>query len=165
MLEKENLCSQSNMCHFRIPFTGKDFLCQDEPLFILAPGSGISIFVIQSNDPLNATMTLDGDTPTITSLAALSGPANLFTYNVTLYTTQLLAAADHTLDIALLDYVNSDGTSKGSIIRFDSALVNDTSSAVVSPTVIPQSPSSTGTGTASSIVPAPSGSSGTSHSS
>ena len=128
-------------------------------------GSGISIFVVQSNDPLNVTMTLDGDTPTITTLAALSGPTNLFTYNVTLYTMQFLAAADHTLDIALSDYVNSDGTSKGSIIRFDSALVNDTSSAIISPTVISQSPSSTGTGTSPSIVPTPSGSSGTSHSS
>jgi hypothetical protein len=102
-------------------------------------------------------MTLDEDTPTITSLATLSVPgAN---YNVTLYTVQLLAAAKHTLDIALLDYVDSNGTSKGSIICFDSAVVNDTSSTVVSPTVVPQSHSSTGTGTgtAPSIISVPSG--------
>ena len=126
---------------------------------MFASGSGISVFVVQSNDPLNVTTTLDGDTPTTTSLAGLSGPgAN---YNATLYTVQSLAATQHTLDIALLDYVDSDGTAKGSIIRFDSAFVDDTSSsAVVSPTVVPKSHSSTGTGTVPSIIPVPSGSSG-----
>jgi hypothetical protein len=122
-------------------------------------GSGISLFVVQSRDPLNASMTLDGNTSTITTLDALPGLGNPLAYNVTLYSLQSLAATDHTLDIALLNYVYSNGTTSKSSFRFDYAAVNDTSPSVVSP-----SASGAGNGTPTSNVPAPSGSAGTSNS-
>jgi len=125
----------------------------------VASGSGISIFVIQSNDPLNSSMTIDGDASAIASMPALPGSSNPLAYNVTLYTVQSLAATDHTLDIALLDYVYGNGTTKGSMIRFDSAAVN-----TISPTVVSPSSSAAGTATTASIVPGPSGSANTSHS-
>ena len=121
----------------------------------VASGSGISIFVIQSNDPLNSSMTIDGEASAIASIPALPGSGNPLAYNATLYTVQSLAATDHTLDIALLDYVYGNGTTKGSMIRFDSAAVNEASPTVVSP------PPSGGTGTTG---PGPSGPASTSHS-
>ena len=126
---------------------------------VVVSGSGISIFVIQSRNPLNATMNLDGNVTTISSMDALPGAGNPLAYNVTLYTVQSLAAAGHTLDITLLDYVYPNGTTSKSNLRLDFAAVNETSPSVVSP-----SPSGAGGGTPTSFVPAPSGSTGTSHS-
>jgi len=160
---KENLCMQSDMCHFRIPFTGQSFFLllemKTRAYRFVAPGSGISIFVIQSNDPLNSSMTIDSDAPVIASMSALPGSGNPLAYNVTLYSIQSLAATDHTLNIALLSYVYSNGTTKGSMIRFDSAAVNE-----ASPTVVSPSASAVGTATPTSIVSGPSASTGASHS-
>lgn len=105
-------------------------------------------------------MTLDGNTATIASISNLPRPADL-AYNVTLYDVQSLSVGDHTLDVALLDYTLSNGTTVGSLIRFDAAAVNDTSPSAVSP-----SPSGAGTSTPTANTPAPSasGSGGASHS-
>jgi hypothetical protein len=103
-------------------------------------------------------MTLDGKTSTTASLVNLPGPADL-AYNVTLYNVQSLAETDHTLNVALVDYTFSNGTTMGSLIRFDSAAVNDTTPSVVSP-------SGVGIATPTPVASAPSnqnGSSGASH--
>jgi hypothetical protein len=101
-------------------------------------------------------VTLDGNTATIASISDLPKPADL-AYNVTLYDVQSLSVGDHTLDVALLDYTLSNGTTVGSLIRFDAAAVNDTSPSAVSP-----SPSGAGeTSTPTAIAPTPSG--GASH--
>ena len=96
------------------------------------PGSGITLFVIQSSNPLNTTLTLDGNMSTTATLVALPGP-NDFAYNVTLYNVQDLHTASHTLDVALLGYVPSSGPDVGSMVRFDYALINNTAAAVVEP--------------------------------
>jgi hypothetical protein len=124
-------------------------------LFV-ASGSGIRVFVIQSNDPLNSSMTIDGSASAIATLLALPGTGNPLAYNVTLYTVQSLSETDHTLDIALLNYVYGNGTTKGSMIRFDYAAVSETLPTVVS--------LAAGTVTPTSIIPGPSASTGTSHS-
>lgn len=77
-------------------------------------------------------MTLDGNMSTTATLVALPGP-NDFAYNVTLYNVQELLSVSHTLDVALVGYKPTSGSPVGSMIRFDSALVNDTGSSVVSP--------------------------------
>ena len=99
----------------------------------MVAGSGITLFVIQSFNPLNTTLTLDGNTATTASLANLANPSSL-AYNVTLYSVQSLTAASHMLDVRLVDYIFSNGSTMGSMIRFDSAAVNETSPFVVSPT-------------------------------
>lgn len=122
----------------------------------VASGSGISVFVIQSNDPLNSSMTIDGSASAIATLPALPGSGNPLVYNATLYTVQSLAETDHTLDIALLNYVYGNGTTKGSMIRFDYAAVSETSPTIVS--------SPAGTANPTFITPGPPTSTGTSHS-
>jgi hypothetical protein len=103
-------------------------------------------------------MTLDGNSSTTASIVGLSG-FNDYAYNVTLFKVQSLAQGDHTLDVALVDYIFSNGTTMGSLMRFDSALVNDTAPYVVSP-----SQSGAGTATSTVIPPTATGSAGTSHS-
>ena len=107
-------------------------------------------------------MTIDGKASTTATMAPLPGPGGPHAYNVTLYNVQSLAAADHTLEIGLTDYIYSNGTTQPSMMRFDAAAVNQTSPNVVSP-----SPSTSGASAAThtSDVPAPSVSTGTSHSS
>jgi hypothetical protein len=95
-------------------------------------GSGITIFVIQSHNPLNTTMTLDGNISTTASISGFADRTDL-AYNVTLYTVQSLPATPHTLDVALVDYINDDETTTGSIIRFDSAAVEETPPSITSP--------------------------------
>ena len=114
-------------------------------------GSGITIFVIQSHNPLNTTMTLDGNMSTIASVPALFDSKDL-AYNVSLYTVQSLAATSHTLDVALLDYIDSP---TGSTIRFDYATVEETPLSVTSPL-------SSGAGVATSTTDSPARSSGSS---
>src|SRR5882762_6301321 len=127
----------------------------------MVAGSGITLFVIQSYNPLNTTLTLDGNTATTASLANLANPSS-FAYNVTLYSVQSLTAASHTLDVRLVDYIFSNGSTMGSMIRFDSAAVNETSPFVVSPT---SSSAGSGAGTtggagASAIAPTSSSAAG-----
>jgi len=110
------LCSQPDGCHFQIPFTG----------------SGITIYVLQSYYPLNTTVTLDGTTSTIASIANLPGPTDIV-YNVSLYDAQFLPTGYHIVDVALGDYTLSNGTTMGSLIRFDAAAVNETAPSAVSP--------------------------------
>ena len=94
-------------------------------------------------------MTLDGDASTIATMEALPGVGSAF--NFTLYNVQSLTAGDHMLDVALSDYVYSNGTTKGSMIRFDAAAVNETSPVVVAPSA---SSSDAGAVTPTSNVPA-----------
>ncbi|KIM79848.1 hypothetical protein PILCRDRAFT_823037 [Piloderma croceum F 1598] len=138
----QNLCLTADSCQFQVPFTG----------------SGITLFVIQSNNPLNTTLTLDGNISATATLVALPGP-NDFAYNVTLYNVQGLHTAQHTLDVALVTYTPSGGSAIGSMIRFDSALINNTDSSVVSP-----SASGIGTTTAHPVPSSGGGSTGSSHS-
>ena len=95
-------------------------------------GSGITILVIQSYNPVNTTMTLDGNISTTASIVGLPGPADL-AYNVTLFNKQNLTSGHHTLNVALVDYIYRNGTTMGSLLRFDYAAVNDTPSSVSAP--------------------------------
>ena len=52
--------------------------------------------------------------------------AGVFQYNVALYDVQCLPYADHILDVALVNYTLANGSSKGSLIRYDYAAINDT---------------------------------------
>lgn len=100
--------------------------------FTIAPGSGITIYVIQSSNPLNASLTLDGNSTTDRSIIGLPA-VDSYAYNLTLYDVQSLAYAHHTLDVALIDFIYDNGTSIASMIRFDYAAVNDTTPDVVAP--------------------------------
>jgi hypothetical protein len=93
---------------------------------------------------------------TTATLVPLPGP-NDFAYNVTLYNVQDLPTTYHTLDVALVTYTPSGGSAVGSMIRFDSALINNTAASVVSPsasgigsTTAHPAPSSGGGSTSSS---------------
>ncbi|KIM78159.1 hypothetical protein PILCRDRAFT_824625 [Piloderma croceum F 1598] len=110
-------CGSSDGCDIQIPFTG----------------SGISVFVIQSSNVLNTTITLDSNLSTIASMPNLPGPGNPLVYDFALYTVQYLAAANHILDISLSDYTFGSGTTSDSMLRFDYVAVNETSPTVVSP--------------------------------
>ena len=110
-------------------------------------GSGINIYVIQSNNPLNTTMTLNGNKPTIVSVAENTDPA----YNVT-YTVQNLPPTQHILNVTFVDH--PDGTTTRNVIRFDYAAVNESSPSM-------SSPSSSG---ASAATPGPAQSSGSAQS-
>jgi hypothetical protein len=92
-----------------------------------ALGSGITIYAIQSPDPVSTKMTIDGQSSSAHSL----DPVGAFQYNVVLYDVQSLPYTDHILDVALVNYIYANGTSMGSLIRFDYAAVNDTGSPVV----------------------------------
>jgi len=70
-------------------------------------------------------MTLDGNVSATASLVSLPGPADL-AYNVTLYNVQDLVSEHHTLNVDLVNYVYTNGTTMGSLLRFDYAAVNDT---------------------------------------
>jgi hypothetical protein len=143
-------CFQADGCRFQIPFTGKYSLfagltSTNCPM----SGSGITIFVIQSYYPLNATVTVDGTTSTVASISNLPQLTDLV-YNVTLYDVQSLPIGDHILDVALGDYTLINGNTVGSLIRFDAAAVNETAPSMVSPLY---SGAVTGTPTAVSSVP------------
>jgi hypothetical protein len=122
-------------------------------------GSGITIYVVGSDNPLNTTVTIDGMASTI-ALHPLADKVHQ--YKVPFYSTHSLSAAPHTLEIVLLDYMNSDGTIVGSQMRFDYAAVDD-----IPPPVVSTPPSVAGTAT-TIVVPqttsSESISSGTSHS-
>ena len=116
-------------------------------------GSGITIFVIQSNNPLNATMNLDGS---VSSVVNGTDPA----HNV-LYTVQNLTLASHTLNVTLVDYIN-DGNATGSIIRFNYAAVDPfissasfSSTSAPTPTPGPPAQSSGSVGSGSAGTPNP----------
>lgn len=95
-------------------------------------GSGITIFVVQSSNALNASLTLDGNSTTARSIVALPA-VNDYAYNLTLYDVQSLTYASHTLDVALIDFIQDNGTATPSMIRFDYAAINDTTPSVVAP--------------------------------
>ena len=102
-------------------------------------------------------MTLDGASSTVASLVGLPTTSD-FTYNTTLYNVQSLSATAHTLQVALVDYVYGNGTTMGSLIRFDYAAVNDTAPSVVAPSASGAGGPTTTTATTPSAVPSPSGS-------
>jgi hypothetical protein len=77
-------------------------------------------------------VTLDGTTSTIASIGNLPGPTDIV-YNVSLYDAQFLPIGYHIVDVALGDYTLSNGTTMGSLIRFDAAAVNETAPSAVSP--------------------------------
>lgn len=94
-------------------------------------GSGITIFVVQSTFYSNISITLDESWSTIATIHSIPDGEGI-NFNVMLYNVQALAGVNHTLDIALLDYIFNNGTRIGSDIHFDYAAINDTLLPVIS---------------------------------
>jgi hypothetical protein len=114
-------------------------------------GTGISINVIQGPSPLNARATIDGNSPSDYSLPTTAG----FNYGVQFFEIQSLSNGSHVLEVLLLDTTASDGSTVGSLIRFDVAYVTGASSSTPSG----QNSSTTpGSSPAQSNIPSPSAS-------
>jgi hypothetical protein len=91
-------------------------------------GTGISINVIQGPSPLNARATIDGNSPSDYSLPTTAG----FNYGLQFFEIQSLSNGSHILEVLLLDTTASDGSTVGSLIRFDVAYVTGASSSTPS---------------------------------
>jgi len=97
-------CYSSDKCSFTIAFQG----------------SGITVFVVQGYDAINASIQMDGD---LLNPVILDYPADI-TYNVSLYNNQSLPFAQHVLNIQLESWDGSNGLP--SSVLFDYAVINET---------------------------------------
>lgn len=90
-------------------------------------GTSITLFIVTLPIcPVNASVAVDDEAPTIRSFHQTEGPSN-----VPLYSSALLPFGNHTVTVNLLDSTN--GFENSSCLFFDYATVNDTLDGVPSP--------------------------------